>query len=60
MVCRVVSSYLGDLVALDGGDFVHGHVSGERNGEIISQGENFAALVLQVVNQLGVLAIFPG
>ena len=48
---------LPDVVALDLADLVHGDVAGEGDGEVVAEGEDLAALVLQVVDQLGVLAV---
>ena len=55
----IVSSVdFGDLISLDAGDLSHGHEAGERNGQIIAHRQDLAALVLQVVNQLGILPVF--
>jgi hypothetical protein len=45
-------------MALDLGDVVHGSPAGERNRKVISQRARFAALVLQVVYEFGILAVF--
>ena len=56
---RIVSPInFGDLVSLDVLDLVHGNVSGKRNSQVVAQGQNFAALILEIVDQLGVLAVF--
>ncbi|KAI3488264.1 hypothetical protein L1887_47803 [Cichorium endivia] len=53
---------LGDVVALDvavlGG--VHGDEAGKGHGEIVAQRAELATLVLEVVDELGVLAVLAG
>ena len=52
---------LGDVVALDAADVrVHGEPAGERHRQVVAQRADLAALILQVVDQLGVLAILAG
>ena len=58
---RVVSPVdLGDLVPLDVLDLVHGDVSGERDSQVVAESQDLTTLVLQVVDQLRVLAVFTG
>jgi hypothetical protein len=50
---------LGDLVALEAlHTRIHGEPSCKRDGEIVTQRAELPALILQVVDQLGVLPIF--
>ncbi len=57
----VAAVYLGDLVALDLLDVcARGEPAGKGDGEVVAQGAELAALVLQVVEELGVLAVFVG
>ena len=47
------------MVALDVLDGrVHGKPSRKGDGEVVSEGADFAALVFEVVDKLGVFAVF--
>lgn len=55
----VISSVdLGDMVPLDGRYFIHGQISRERNRQVVPKGQDLAALVLQVVDELRVFTVF--
>eukprot|EP00951_Prasinocladus_malaysianus_P015088 scaffold115330_cov36-Prasinocladus_malaysianus.AAC.1 len=47
----------GDVVALDVAHVVQGRVPGKGHREVVAEGEDLAALVRQVVDQLAVLAV---
>ena len=55
---RVISPVdLGDLVPLDVLDLVHGDVPSEGDGQVVAEGQDLTTLILQVVDQLRVLAV---
>lgn len=52
-------AHLGNVVALDVAHAVEREISGEGHGEVVAKGQQLAALVRQVVDELRVLAVLP-
>ena len=54
----ITTVHLGDVVPLDAADIrVHGEPAGKGHGQVVAQRADLTTLVLQVVDELGVLAI---
>ena len=57
-MCNMYNMYVHLYIPLNVGDFVHGAVSGEGNSEVVSEGEDLAALVSEVVDELAIFSVF--
>merc|ERR1740130_439475 len=56
----ITAIHFRDVVSLDRRHFVHCHITSEGAREIIAHGQELAALVLELIDQLAVLAVLPG
>lgn len=56
--CWIIPSInFGNVIPLNISDFVHRQVPGERNGQVVSQGQNFPALIFQIVYEFRILTV---